>query len=223
MARLKTFLARISCVVFIATCTYRGILEQPVHWPTRLLSLFFVGLGLLYLLLDVWGSQMRKIFPILSRLDSKSVHIRVNDERTDVYSADGQRVFSVANRLVWRSGKKGRRMVAVGTAEEWPPSVSQDCLEDAIYTDLVAEATPETPHIEELWPAFIHYCEREGNQKAGIGFWRQVYHSKVSPLRIEVRLSDPFKRAFVGDLIEKGGSMGLLDVIITNEDESVER
>lgn len=206
-------------MVFIATFTYQGLLEQPVDWPMRLLSLFFAGLGLLYLLLDVWGSQMREVFPVLSRLDSKPVHIRVNDERTDVYSAYGQRVFSVANQFVWRSGKKGRRMVAVGTAEEWPPSVPQDCLEDAIYTDLVAEANPVTPHIEELWQAFVHYCEREGNQKAGIGFWRQLYHGKVSPLRIDVRLSDPFKRQFVADILKKGGLSGLIEIFTTNEDD----
>ena len=167
MAQLKTILARLFCVIVIATSVYRGFLEPSGDWPERVLSLCFAGLFLAYFFLDVWGSQLRQAFPILSFLDIKLIHLRINDKRTEVYSADRRKVFSVANQFVWRLGKEGRRMVAIGTPEEWPSAVSQGDLGDAIYTDLVAEANPSTPHIKEMWPAFVLYCELEVIKRLG--------------------------------------------------------
>ena len=213
MEQLKTILARLFCVIVIATSVYRGFLEPSADWPERVLSLCFAGLLLLYLLLDIWGSRLRKAFPILSFLNFKLIHLRINDKRTEVYSADGQKVFSVANQFVWRSGKRGWSMVAIGTPEEWLPSRQKEDLEDVSYTDLVAEANPSTPHIKEMWSAFVLYCELAGHQKAGIGFWRRLYQSRFSPLQIDLRLSDPFKRQFVADILGQDGLSGLIEVI----------
>ena len=219
MARLQTILARIACVVMIVPCAYRGLLGNSADWPTRMVGIVLSCLFLLYLWFDVFGERMRHRFPFFSRFGRPSVSLVVDDERTEMYSAEGKKVFSVANRFVWQSGQNGRRVLAVGAPEEWSLSTPRPLPADAMYTDLGAEALPTTPCIDEQWEAFIYYCEMMGWKKAGVGFGRRLFHRLFSPLQVKLRISDPFRREFVGSLLRKSRHLGPLEVITRNEDE----
>jgi hypothetical protein len=200
MARLQTFLARLCCVVMIGAFFCVGFLGKVVDWPTRLVSVAFIlffGTLLLYFLDYLPGDKIQELFPFLRRFNGKLLTITVNDKRAVVCNVDGVIIYSVANMIYWKPDTQ--KIFAIGGPNDWPSTAPRDLPEGVIGVDLVAEASPATPHINELWPAFVLYCREVGRQKAALGLWQSISCRWI----INVRLDDHFKSDFVCESLTK--------------------
>lgn len=214
MARLQTFLVRLCCVTLAVVFAFIGFAGKAGDWPTTIVGIVLFGFCLLVFIFDVFGARLRRQFPLLSRFGVKPVRLVVTDERTDVYFADGTRIFSVANQIVWRPGTKGGEVVAVGAPDEWLSSSRRVLPADAVHTDLVAEAFAATPQIDELWEAFFCYCIEVSRRK--VGFWRWFGRQFFSPLKVDLRIRDDVKKEFVGRVLRRCKLFGPVDVFTTN-------
>lgn len=200
-------------MALIVISAYRALIERPADRSNTFMGIVAGSLFLLYLVFDLFEERIRKRFRFFSRLDVKCIRLVVNDERTEVYGFEGNKVYSTANQLVLRTGKKGRRLLAVGAPEDWLSSPRQDLPADAVHTDLVAEAFPGAPCIDEKWQAFIRYCELMGCKKEGVGYWRQFFRRRRSPLKVDLQITDPHKREFIAGILLKSKYLRPLEVL----------
>jgi hypothetical protein len=90
-------------------------------------------------------------------------------------------------------------------------------LANAVYTDLVTEASLSTPQIDELWQAFIDYCNVVGMKKDGFSFLRRFL---LYPLRVDVQISDPLKREFAASYIRRLRMRMPIEVYTSKQNES---
>jgi len=216
MALFRKALIRFGCVVLIGVSAYWAFTNWSADWWRTITEIVCGSLILLYLIFDLFEDQIRNRFSIFSRFSTKYIRLVVSDKRTEIYGIKGSKVFSVANRFVWRSGEKGGQALAVGDPEDWLTSPSEELLANAVYTDLVTEASLSTPQIDELWQAFILYCNAVGMKKDGISFLRR---HMLYPLRVDVQISDPFKRDFIAGLIRKTKLLPPLEVYTSEQDK----
>ena len=214
MARVQTFLARLCCLTLAVIFAVVAFTGKAGGWPSTVVSVVLAGFCLLIFLFDLFGAHLRRHFPFFSRFGVKPVKLVVTDERTDVYLADGKRIFSVTNEIVWRPGTKGGEVLAVGAPDEWFSSSPRVPPADAVRRDLVAEAFTATPRIDELWEAFFCYCIEVSRRKVGFRRWfgRQFF----SPLKVDLRIRDVVKKEFVGGVLRRCKLIGPVEVLTTN-------